>query len=314
MVIAQLCRRGRMRSNGGAGPWKHPRAGAVEQASPIRRDAGAELELCNVSTWFGGVCALDDVSLTVRSGEVVGIIGPNGAGKSTLLDVISGRRRPQRGVVLHCDADVTRATALKRSRRGIGRTFQQLSLFTEMTVSEHVLLGYMGRRREPGRSLARRRSAWFEAMSAEATAEKGPGLSPTALMSSLGLQAVAGELASNLPVGTARLVDLARALAASPRLLLLDEPVSGLSVQEATAAAGFLRQVSEHHEIAVVVVEHDLDFARAATDRLVALNFGAVIADGRPAEVLALRAVQEAYFGGNQAQGDVADVEGRPNS
>lgn len=257
-------------------------------------DAASALRLEGVTVRFGGVVALSDVSLQVAPGEIVGLIGPNGAGKTTLIDVVAGNRRPQKGQVSLFGQKITPLAPPRRARLGLGRTFQKLSSFDGMTVWEHVLLGYAAGSRSSrfGSGFLASRSKLEKA----ARAETGE-LSPGALLEELGLSDVADELASTQAVGVTRMVDLARALAGRPRMLLLDEPVSGLPEPEARAVAGVIQSIRERHSIAMLVIEHNLEFARMVSDRVIALDFGKVIGDGAPDEVMASKALRTAYFG-----------------
>lgn len=252
------------------------------------------LELKNVTVRFGGVVALTNVALHVSEGETVGLIGPNGAGKTTLIDVIAGNRRPDPGEVLFYGDHITRVPAVRRAQRGLARTFQTLSLFDGMTVWEHVLLGYAAgapRGAGSGSFVSQRRR--LEAAARADSSELGP----LTLMDKLGLGGVADELASTQAVGIVRMVDLARALASRPRVLLLDEPVSGLPEPEARAVATVLQSIRSEHSMALLVIEHNLEFARLVSDRMIAIDFGKVIGEGPPDEVLASEALRVAYFG-----------------
>lgn len=255
---------------------------------------GSTLELIDVGVRFGGVVALDGVSFEVRPGEVVGLIGPNGAGKSTLLNVVAGVVRPSSGEVRCFGRRANAQSTVARAKSGIARTFQTLSLLREMTVHQHVLFGYLAAIRP---SL---RLGWYglsrSALVRRADADTSP-LAPHALLERFGLLDVADELAVEQSVGTARMVDLARAMAMRPRLLLLDEPVSGLSESEARAVAAILADIRADHHMSIVVVEHNMDFARLVSDRMVALDFGAVIAAGPCDDVLGSPILQRAYFG-----------------
>jgi branched-chain amino acid transport system ATP-binding protein len=265
--------------------------------------AGPALRLERVTVRFGGVVALSDVALQVGEGETVGLIGPNGAGKTTLIDVVAGNRRPDPGEVLLYGERISRLPAVRRAQRGLARTFQTLSLFDGMTVWEHVLLGYAAgapRGAGNGRFVSQRKR--LEDAARADTSELGP----LALMDKLGLAAVADELASTQAVGVVRMVDLARALASRPRVLLLDEPVSGLPEPEARAVAAVLQSIRKEHAMALLVIEHNLEFASLVSDRMVAIDFGQVIAEGPPDEVLASEALRVAYFG---AEADVEDPE-----
>ncbi|MEN3285008.1 MAG: branched-chain amino acid transport system ATP-binding protein [Solirubrobacteraceae bacterium] len=263
------------------------------------------LALQGATVRYGGIVALDDVSMEVAPGETVGLIGPNGAGKTTLVEVVAGSRRPQAGEVLLYGTRVTNMPAVRRARSGLARTFQKLSLFDGMTVWEHIMLGYAaGAAREtPSARFLSRRSR----LERSARADRSE-LSPTALVERLGLASVANELASTQAVGVARTVDLARALASRPRLLLLDEPVSGLSETDARVVADVFQSIRREHEIAALVIEHNLEFARLVSDRIVALDFGKVIADGSAEEVLGSQVVHTAYFGA--AAEDEAAIQG----
>lgn len=252
------------------------------------------VELRGVTVRFGGVVAVSDVTARIDVGQVVGLIGPNGAGKSTLLDVIGGARRPTSGSVSYFGRPRAHVSPVRLARSGVSRTFQQLSLLPEFTVREHVLLGYVA-------SLDKRvtvRGYWASkaAVQRRAARDTSP-LAPASIIATLGLEAVADKIASEQSLGVARLVDLARAMAAHPRLLLLDEPVSGLSEGESEAVAAILKRLSLDHEMAILVVEHNLEFCRRVAERIIAIDFGSVIADGAPATVLSSPRVREAYFG-----------------
>jgi len=252
------------------------------------------LELHGVTVRFGGIVAADAVSFTVAPGETVGLIGPNGAGKTTILDVVAGARRPAEGRVSLYGDQVTTRSVVQRARAGVARTFQQLSLFEDMTVRDHVVLGCLAARTAAGDAPG----YWRGRASVERAllADDSP-LGPVALLRRLRLEPLADEPASAQSVGTVRMIDLARALASRPRLLLLDEPVSGLNEAEAQHVAEVLVSLHADHDLAMLVVEHNLEFARLLSDRIVALDFGKVIADGAPADVLGSTALREAYFG-----------------
>ena len=271
---------------------------------PTREAAGdvpAAIALSGITVRFGGIIAVDSASIAVAPGESVGLIGPNGAGKTTLLDVAAGVRRPQQGGVSFFGDVITRASVVRRARLGVARTFQQLALFDGMTVREHVLFGYLASRGSEltlGGFLAARAEIERVAMSDDSP------LSPPVLLRRLGLEAVADELAGEQSVGIVRMVDLARALASRPRVLLLDEPVSGLAEAEAEEVGKLLLSLRAEHKLSMLVVEHNLEFARLVSDRLVALDFGKVIAEGAPTEVLASPVVRRAYFGADAAELD----------
>ena len=236
----------------------------------------AELEVRDVAVRFGGVQALLDAGLTVPGGRVTGLIGPNGAGKTTLFNVVTGLQAPNRGEVLLDGRDITRAKPHRRARMGIARTFQRLEVVGSLTARENVL------------------------MAAEAQRRKLPPTSPHGLadqmLARVGIAEVGDQPADSLSTGLARLVELARALATSPTVLLLDEPSSGLDRHETTALGTVLRSVAADG-LAVLLVEHDMGLVMDVCDDITVLDYGEVIARGRPADVQADPAVQAAYLG-----------------
>ncbi len=249
------------------------------------------LEARSLGVAFGGLKAIDGVDLAVRSGEVCGLVGPNGAGKTTLFDCLSGVRRPTSGTVHLHGADVTRRSATWRARHGVRRTFQRQQVFGRMTVEENVLVALEWRGggggmaadalRLPGRVAAERRRR-------AAVAE---------VVERCGLADVRNVPAGRLPIGTARMVELARALADGPEVLMVDEPTSGLDEAEAARVADVVRQARTDLGCAVVLVEHDVEFVLAVSDRLVVLDQGRVIADGAPGTVRDDPTVRAVYLG-----------------
>ncbi len=253
-----------------------------------------ELAVSGVTVRFGGLLALDDVGLEVPGGAVTGLIGPNGAGKTTLFDVITGLRRPERGRVVLDGADITAVAPNRRVRRGMGRTFQRLELFGSLTARENVQTAVEARR-----GPRRRRGA----RSARQLADE--------LLARIGLTEVADTPADLLPVGLARLVELARALATSPSVLLLDEPSAGLDGDE-TAALGTVLSELAKEGLAVLLVEHDVELVMGSCSQVVVLDAGAVIARGTPDAVRVDPIVQEAYLGAAVPGGDKSPVPARP--
>jgi branched-chain amino acid transport system ATP-binding protein len=238
----------------------------------------------DVTVRFGGLTAVDAVSLAADRGEVVGVIGPNGAGKTTLFNALVG--------AVACEGDVrigghavTGWSPARRARAGLGRTFQRLELFGSMTVEENLRFateaGALSER--PWRMLARRR--YQDADRADAMLER------------LGIADLKSTPAADLPPGSARLLELGRALCAEPTVVLLDEPSSGLDVSETTAFGETLRAVVDELGIGIVLVEHDVSLVMRMCQRLYVLEFGRCIASGPTAEVAASPAVQEAYLG-----------------
>lgn len=235
------------------------------------------LRVEDVSVRFGGVQALQGVSFDVAAGAVTGLIGPNGAGKTTMFNVVTGLQRPDSGRVRLDGRDLTRLRPQARSHLGLARTFQRLELFGTLTARENVLVAA-----EVAAGLTRRdRSA------AEVTDE---------LLHRVGIAEVSDVPSDVLPTGTARLVEVARALATHPRVLLLDEPSSGLSVGESEALGRLLLRLADEG-IAVLLVEHDMDLVMTVCSVLHVLDFGELITSGTPAQVRDDRRVQEAYLG-----------------
>jgi len=248
----------------------------------------AALEAVGVTKSFGGLVALSDVSVRIDPGEAVGVVGPNGAGKTTLFDCLSGVLAPDVGEVRIGGIDVSHATPTRRARLGLARTFQRVELFVGMTARGHLLLAE--RVRAGGGSLWRDVTGRGGATRTEQAAAAG-------MLRLLGLEDVADQPVEALSLGHRRLVELGRALAARPRVLLLDEPTAGLDPPETVALRGVLDAVRSDRGTAVLVVEHDLDFVNGMAERLVVLDHGTVLATGTPSEVFAHPAVRHAYLG-----------------
>ncbi|HEX3459945.1 MAG TPA: ABC transporter ATP-binding protein [Acidimicrobiales bacterium] len=267
------------------------------------------LTVSQVSVSFGGVAALTDVNLVVWPGTVTGLIGPNGAGKTTLFNVVSGLQDPDRGTVHFFGTDMSGMKPYRRARLGLARTFQLLELFGTLTVGENVQVGLdstvkwwqWGYLR---RAFARRKAA-KSAGEPEATgAAPGPmaARSCRQLLDAVGLAGKADEQANALPTGLARTVELARGLAIGPRLLLLDEPGSGLDEAESRALGELLVQLASSG-MAVLLVEHDMSLVMRICDKIDVLDFGHVIATGTPDEIRSNPAVQSAYLGAGSTDG-----------
>jgi len=238
----------------------------------------ALLSLEDVTVRFGGVVALNGVSLAIDEGEVAGLIGPNGAGKTTAFNVITRIYTPDAGKVAFDGTNLLRSAPHMIVRRGITRTFQNLELFLPMTVVENVLVGAhstmeFGR----GEAMARARAL--------------------SILDFLGLGAVAHRPAAGLPFGTLKRVELARALVARPRLLLLDEPAGGLNHEEIATLAELIRNMQREFALTILLVEHHMNLVMAVSDRVHVLNFGRKLAEGTPAEVRANPDVIESYLG-----------------
>jgi branched-chain amino acid transport system ATP-binding protein len=244
---------------------------------------------------FGGLTALSDVSLSVPPGQIVGLIGPNGAGKSVCLGVLSGMAYPDSGRVSLDSVDVTREPAHKRARRGLGRTFQDVELFAELTVREHLIISW--RRRFD------RHRLWTDLLNGRGW-RKPPAAETERverLLGQLGLERLADTSVTTLPLGSSRLVEIARLLAASPRIALLDEPFSGLDGNESAALAFTLDEVVRSEGIALLLVDHDVDLVLARCRNVYVLDAGRLIAAGPPAEIREDPAVRRAYLGDDPA-------------
>jgi branched-chain amino acid transport system ATP-binding protein len=237
---------------------------------------------------FSGITALDQVSLDVAEGEAVGLIGPNGAGKTTFFNCLLGLLRPDAGRVVFGGEDITRLPVYRRARLGFARTFQRIELFAGMTVRDHLLVAERARL-GTGRF-------WKDVVNlSKPTADENARTDRT--LSLLGLEDDADRAVEALSLGRARLVEVGRALMTEPKLLLLDEPSSGLDGHETAALAETLRDVQRERGTAVLLVEHDVEFVRSFSTRMFVLDFGHLIAQGLTAQVLADDAVRKAYLG-----------------
>jgi branched-chain amino acid transport system ATP-binding protein len=245
------------------------------------------LEVQEVSVRFGGLAALSEVSLRAAEGGITGLIGPNGAGKTTLFNVVTGMQRPNAGAVRLDGRDLRAVSSFRRARLGLGRTFQRLELFGTLTVAENVGVAASIAQR----GVLRGRSRAIQEIREE-------------VLDRLGLRPVAHKRADTLPTGTGRLVELARALAARPKVLLLDEPAAGQDTDETERFSEVLRQLA-NDGLAILLVEHDMELVMNVCHTVVVLDYGRVIRTGTPAEVRADPDVQAAYLGASStAVGD----------
>jgi branched-chain amino acid transport system ATP-binding protein len=237
----------------------------------------ALLDVNDVTVRFGGNVAVQDVSLVAETGRIHGLIGPNGAGKTTLFNVINGLQNPNRGRVAIDGEDITDLKPYKRARKGMARTFQRLELFGALTVRENIQVA------------ASIRNRWGK------TGEH-PTATANRLMTRVGLEAMADIRADALPTGQARLVELGRALATRPRLLLLDEPAAGQNESETEHFADVLRELAAE-DIAILLVEHDMQLVMNVCEHIYVLDFGRLMAEGSPNQIRNDPAVLTAYLG-----------------
>jgi branched-chain amino acid transport system ATP-binding protein len=241
------------------------------------------LEVSAVTVRFGGVAALTDVSLGAPEGQITGLIGPNGAGKTTLFDVVTGMRKPNEGSVVLDGRDLRGLSPHRRSRLGLGRTFQRLELFGTLTVRENInVAASIGRRHLAHRS--------------QREASEPVGALADRLIEAVHLGAVADRRADTVPTGTGRLVELARALAVKPSVLLLDEPASGQNAEETEDFAAVLKALAADG-LAILLVEHDMELVMSVCDRVYVLVQGSVLRSGTPGEIQSDPAVAQAYLG-----------------
>jgi branched-chain amino acid transport system ATP-binding protein len=246
------------------------------------------LQVSDVSKSFGGIAAVSNMSLSVSAGESVGLVGPNGAGKTTLFNCICGQLQPERGQVELAGTAIDRLAVYQRARLGIGRTYQRVEVFPDMTVRQHLLVAERARRGDGRlwRDLCHKSKPAADELARVAD-----------VLELIGIADRGETPVSALGLGLCRLVELARALVGDPVLLLADEPSSGLDVQETKELAKVLRTLQTEHGMAVLLVEHDLTMVSAVVDRTIVMDLGCRVAEGTFDEVMADPRVRDAYLG-----------------
>jgi branched-chain amino acid transport system ATP-binding protein len=252
--------------------------------------AGALLEIADVTMRFGGIVALEAVTFSVRKGRIVGLIGPNGAGKTTLFNCLSRLYRQMHGDIRLNGQSLGRCAPSDIAALGVGRTFQAPTLFTSMSVLDNVKVGAHARGYN---------GPLADALTLPTSRREERELDETsrAMLAFVGLETIASRAAASLSLGARKRVELARALAAQPTLLLLDEPAGGLNHEEVAELSKLIRSVRDQLGITILLVEHHMGMVMGLSDQVVVLNFGRVIADGPPDEVRGNLAVTEAYLG-----------------
>jgi branched-chain amino acid transport system ATP-binding protein len=253
-------------------------------------DESILLDARDVRKVFGGLIAVNDVSFTVPRGKVVSLIGPNGAGKTTFFNMLTGVYKPTSGTITFLGEDVTGKPPHAITARGIGRTFQNIRLFQNMTALENVLVGMHSRMKANlFNSILRTPGVRREELRSRERAME--------LLELTNLRRKAGEVARNLPYGDQRRLEVARALATEPQLLLLDEPTAGMNPQESAEFTAFLFKLRDEYDLTVLMIEHDMRVVMGVSDRVSVLDYGEKIAEGEPREVQKNERVIEAYLG-----------------
>ncbi len=248
------------------------------------------LKMSNISKRFGGVQAIAPTSFEIKKGEIFGLIGPNGAGKTTMFNIITGAYEPSSGEVLFSGEKISGLKPYKIVQKGIARTFQNIRLFGSLTVLENVLIGLNARTKYSFLEAALRVGRYF-------SGEKRARQNAEEILSDLGLFCFKDEFAKNLSYGDQRKVEIARALATEPKLLLLDEPAAGMNPAETSDLASLIERLRAQRGLSVLLIEHDMKFVNRLCERVLVLDYGRVIYEGTPAAAVQNKEVINAYLG-----------------
>ncbi len=269
--------------------------------------AGPVLEVKGIERRFGGIVALNGIDMCIERGEIFGLVGPNGCGKTTLTNAITGFYPPQRGAGAARTAATSPAWRRTRSRRlGVARTFQNLALFNGMSVLDNILLG---RHIHMKPSVGRTALYWWLARSDETLNRAAV---EDVIIRFMQLESVRDELVDGIPIGLKKRVELARALAAEPSFLILDEPMAGMNQEEKEYMARFILDARDERNVTVLLIEHHMDVITGICDRMLALNYGEMIGTGVPADVIADPRVVKAYIGARMSRMPPAASACRP--
>ena len=248
------------------------------------------LEVEGLGIDFGGLTAVNEFSLQVFNEEIVGLIGPNGAGKTTVFNMLTKVYQPSRGTIKFCGKDTAKMTVVEMNKEGIARTFQNIRLFSNLSVLDNVRIGMHNKISYNNFEAVFRLPKYYQQ-------EKEVEQAAMDLLKIFGLEDKAEITAGNLPYGAQRRLEIARAMATEPKLLLLDEPAAGMNPQETEELMDMIRFVRDHFKIAVLLIEHDMKLVMGICERITVLNYGMMLAEGTPAEIQANPHVIKAYLG-----------------
>ncbi len=251
----------------------------------------ALLEINNLSIQFGGLRAVDDFHILIEKGDLYGLIGPNGAGKTTVFNLLTGEYKPDEGVIKLDGKDITGRPTIEINKAGIARTFQNIRLFKQLTVLDNVKIGLHNQYSCPAVSAVLRLPSYWQT-------EKQMNEKAMELLSVFDLEDDADTISSNLPYGKQRKLEIARAMATNPKLLLLDEPAAGMNPNETQELMDDIRYVRENFNMTILLIEHDMKLVAGICEKLTVLNFGRILTEGETKQVLADPEVIRAYLGG----------------